>query len=50
MSPVRKRSLGERIIRTPSVLRRRYRIFRRYAQRWDATCTSLRLTWATIDP
>jgi hypothetical protein len=49
MTSVRKRSLVERIARAPSVLRQHYRICRRYARRWDATCISLRLTWAHID-
>jgi hypothetical protein len=29
--------------------RKHYRVWRRYARRWDATCMGLSLVWATIE-
>ena len=47
---IQRRTLGDRIRRLPRTVRGHYRIARRYANRWDATCASLRLAWATVGP
>lgn len=45
---ITRRALGQRIRRAPRVVLAHYRICRRYAARWDASCAALRLTWATL--
>jgi hypothetical protein len=45
---IKRRTLGQRIRRVPRVVLAHYRICRRYANRWDASCAALRLTWSTL--
>ena len=44
-----QRSLVERARRTFIILRKLYRIRRRYSRRWDGACANMRLTWALVD-
>lgn len=45
---IQRRPRAARIARLPRTLRGHYRIMRRYANRWDAACASLRLAWASV--